>query len=270
MDKRLEPVKKSAEFISQKIGTDKVDVGIILGTGLSGFAESLQGEEFPYSEIPEFPQPTVKGHAGKLTYTVIADKKTLCFQGRLHYYEGYPIDKVVFPIRVMKELGVKTLIITNSSGSLTKELKPGDIMIINDHINLMGVNPLVGKNIEEHGKKFVDMSEPYSKKLISLVKQSSPIPLKEGVYIGVSGPSFETPAEVRFFRAIGGGAVGMSTVPETIVANHCKIDTLGLSCISNYASGLASGRLSHEEVISIAKRTENDLVSVILNAMALI
>jgi len=259
MDERLEPVKRASEYIIEKIKTDKIDVGVILGTGLSGFAKSLNGQDF-----------SVQGHDGKLTYAIIADKKTLCFQGRLHYYEGYPIDKVVFPVRVMKELGVKTLVITNSAGSLNKDLKPGDIMILTDHINLMGVNPLVGKNIEEHGKKFVDMSEPYSKKLITLLKQSTPTPLKEGIYVGVSGPSFETPAEVRFFRAIGGSAVGMSTVPETIVANHCKIETVGLSCISNYASGLTVNRLSHEEVISIAKRTENDLVSVILNFLALI
>ena len=270
MDKRLEPVIEASNFLKKTFDIENADLGIILGTGLSGFASSLNGIEIQYKDIPNFPEPTVIGHAGKLTYTTIADKKTLCFQGRLHFYEGYTIDKVVFPIRLMKELNVKTLIITNSAGSLTPNLEPGSIMIITDHINLMGLNPLVGKNIEKHGEKFVDMSEPYSKRLINILKQSSPNTLKEGVYIGVTGPSYETPAEVKYFRAIGGSAVGMSTVPETIVANHCGIETVGLSCISNFASGLTPNRLSHEEVVEVGKNTENELISVILNLIAMI
>ncbi|MBP7553035.1 MAG: purine-nucleoside phosphorylase [Spirochaetes bacterium] len=267
---QLEFVKKSSEYIKNKIQTDSADVAIIIGTGLSGFGSSLDGIDFTYESIPNFPETAVPGKNGKLTYTNIADKKILFFQGRLHYYEGYSIDKVVFPIRMMKEFNVKTLIITNSAACLTKDLTPGDLMVIKDHINLMGVNPLVGQNVYEQGKRFVDMSEPYSKNLLQILKQSSPIPLKEGIYVGVTGPSFETPAEVRYFRAIGGMAVGMSTVPEVIVANHCNIETVGISCISNFAAGIAPNRLDHDSVVEIAKKTETDLVSVILNFIAMI
>lgn len=267
---QLETVKRAVEYIQNKTQSETADIAIIIGTGLSGFGKALEGIDFPYDTIPYFPEKSTPAQIGKLTFTNIADKKILCFQGRLHYYEGYPIEKVVFPVRMMKEMKVKTLIITNSAGCLTKDLTPGDLMIIKDHINFMGVNPLVGQNIEEQGKRFVDMSEPYSKRLINILKQSSPIPLKEGIYIGVTGPSFETPAEVRFFRAIGGSAIGMSTVPEVIVANHCKIETVGISCISNYAAGVAPTRLDQKSVIEIAQKTENDLVSVILNFIAMI
>ena len=270
INNQLELIKRSAMHLKEKIKTDSVDIAIIMGTGLSGFGNSLDGIDFPYDTIPYFPESSVPGHEGKLTYTNIADKKIIFFQGRLHYYEGYPIDKVVFPSRMMKELNVKKLIITNSAACLSKDLTPGDLMLIKDHINLMGVNPLVGQNISEQGKRFVDMSQPYSKNLIQILKQSSPVPLKEGIYIGVTGPSFETPAEVRYFRAIGGTAVGMSTVPEVIVANHCKIETIGISCISNYAAGVAPSRLDHESVVEIAKKTETDLVSVILNFIAMV
>jgi len=270
MTESVESIKKAADYISNKIQTNDVDVGIILGTGLKGFSKALQGVDINYSEIPNFPQAYDNNSDCKITFTNIADKKTICFLKRLHYYEGYPIDEVVFPVRVMKELGVKILIILNSSGTLTKSLKPGDIMLIRDHINLMGVNPLVGKNINVNNSKFVNMSEPYSKRLISLVKQSTPVSLKEGVYVGVSGPTFETPAEARYLRKIGGTAVGMSTVPETIVANYYNIETLALSCISNYASSIRANRLHRDEAIEIAKKTENDLISIILNFFAMI
>ncbi len=261
----LEQIKKSADYIRSIIKNDSADIAIILGTGLGGFAKSIKGIDIPYSDIPGFPVPSVKSHEGRLIFSEIADKKVLCFVGRIHYYEGFPMSKVVMPVRVMKELGVKALVITNSAGSLKQDLKPGDLMIITDHINMMGTNPLIGQNISEHGPKFVDMTEPYSKDFIKTIKQFSPVPLKEGVYVGVSGPSFETPSEVKFFRQIGGDAVGMSTVPECITANHCGIKTLGLSCISNYTSGVTDQRLDHDKVIDIAKKTENSLVSVILN-----
>ncbi len=261
----LEVIKRSADFIRSKIKTDTADIAIILGTGLGGFAKSIKGIEIPYSDIPDFPVPSVKSHEGKLIFSEIADKKVLCFVGRIHYYEGFPMSKVVMPVRIMKELGVKYLVITNSAGSLKKELKPGELIVLTDHINMMGTNPLIGKNISEHGPKFVDMSEPYDLALIKTLKQFSPIPLKEGVYVGVSGPSFETPSEVNFFRQIGGDVVGMSTVPECIVSNHCGIKTVGISCISNYTSGVTTQRLDHNKVIEIAQKAENDLISIILN-----
>lgn len=268
----VEEIRQATDYVKSKIKTDSIDLAIILGTGLGAFGNSLQGEVFPYSTIPSFPVGRVKGHENRLIYSTIADKKILVFQGRIHFYEGYPIEKVVFPIRMMKELGVSKLLITNSAGGINKEFNPGDLMIIKDHINFMGINPLVGNNPKDfgYGKKFTDMSYPYSPRLYSMLKDFSPVPLKEGIYIAVSGPSYETPAEVNFFRMIGGDAVGMSTVPEVIVANHCGIETVGISCITNPGAGITKKRLSHEEVIEVGKKVETDLVSLILNFIGLI
>jgi len=269
MDK-ISIIKTAAEYIRKEIDTDQIDLAIILGTGLGGFAKALDGKVFAYADIPEFPVVSVQGHEGRLIYSKVADKKILCFQGRIHYYEGFPIEKVVFPVRVMKELGVKTLLITNAAGGINGAFKPGDLMLITDHINLMGINPLIGPNVPEHGKRFPDMTQAYSPRLNQLLLQSSPVSLRQGVYAALSGPSYETPAEIRYLKSIGCDAVGMSTVPEAIVANHCGIETTGVSCITNYAAGISTHRLTHDEVIETGKRVENDLVSLILNFIALI
>jgi purine-nucleoside phosphorylase len=261
----MDRVKEASQHVKKQINTDSIDLAIILGSGLGSFGASLDGTVIPYNTIPHFPVGNVKGHENRLIFAPIADKNILCFQGRIHYYEGHSIENVVFPVRMMKELGVKRLLITNSAGGINKNLKPGNLMLISDHINLMGVNPLVGSNLSDHGKRFPDMSHAYSRDMIQGLKSVSPIPLLEGVYMAVSGPSYETPAEINFFRSAGADAIGMSTVPENIVANHCGIETAGISVISNFAAGISDGRLSHEDVIEVGKRAETDIVSLILN-----
>ncbi|MCK4797512.1 MAG: purine-nucleoside phosphorylase [Spirochaetes bacterium] len=261
----LTQIKQSAEYIKKQTTSNKFDVAVVFGTGFGPSNELLKGHVLPYNTIPNFIQPSVKGHDGKLIYTRIANKNVLCFFGRIHYYQGFSVDKIIFPIRVIKELGVKTLVLTNSAGSINKKFKLGDLMIINDHINLMGINPFIGSYINENSDRFVDMSEPYSLRLIKILKRTSSISLKEGVYIGVSGPNYETPAEINFFRKIGGDVIGMSTVLETIAANYCKIETIGISCVANLGAGLSKKVLSHNKVIEIAKKRELDLISLIIN-----
>ena len=249
-------------FIRSK--TDIVpEVGIILGSGLGAFADEIEGARIPYSEIPSFGASSVSGHASQLVY---GGKSVVAMQGRFHYYEGYSIEQVVLPVRVMKLLGVKTLIVTNAAGGVNLDYSPGDLMIIRDHINLFGINPLIGKNIDEFGPRFPDMSEAYSRELIRLahgIADELGIKVKEGVYAGSSGPSYETPAETRMIRVLGADASGMSTVPEVIVANHCGIKVLGISCITNMASGILSGKLDHQEVIDTADRIKDNFLGLI-------
>lgn len=239
-------------FIKEKISFQP-EIGLILGSGLGVLADEIENPiKIPYNEIPGFPVSTVEGHAGQLVIGTLQGKRVITMQGRFHYYEGYSLEKVTFPVRVMKELGVKSLIVTNAAGGVNESFKPGDLMIITDHINNFGDNPLIGPNDPNQGVRFPDMSTAYNKtytKLAQSVAEKLQIPIKEGVYVGNTGPSYETPAEIRMLRTLGGDAVGMSTVPEVIVARHSNIEVLGISCISNMAAGILDQPLTHDEVI---------------------
>lgn len=249
-------MQRTIDFINEKTNNFKPEIGIILGSGLgTGFAEytkDFSSTYIPYSEIPGFETSTVQGHKGQLIFTEICGRKVVLMQGRYHFYEGHPIEKIVYPIKVMKQLGVETLIVTNAAGAVNKEFKSADLMLITDHINFMGVNPLIGVNDEELGTRFPDMSEVYKKELIEVAQNCAKeieIEVQKGVYMAFSGPSYETPAEINMARTLGADAVGMSTVPEAIIANYCGIKVLGISCISNYAAGVQETPLSHCEVI---------------------
>ncbi|KMJ59830.1 purine nucleoside phosphorylase [Bacillus sp. LL01] len=248
----LDAIKKSADYINAKL-TATPEIGLILGSGLGVLAEEIQNPTvIPYTEIPEFPVSTVEGHAGQLVIGQLEGKTVIAMQGRFHFYEGYAMDKVTFPVRVMKYLGVEKLIVTNAAGGVNESFEAGDLMILTDHINNMGTNPLIGPNNNELGARFPDMSEPYCKELRKLAKDvAAEIGLKvqEGVYVGNTGPSYETPAEVRMLRTLGGDAVGMSTVPEVIIARHSGMKVLGISCISNMAAGILDQPLTHDEVM---------------------
>lgn len=229
-------IERAADYVFERI-QERPATGIILGTGLGGLVEKVElVHALPYQEIPHFPQSTVPGHAGRLIFGRCGGKKVLVMQGRVHFYEGHPLSRVVFPVRVMKKMGVENLIISNAAGGLNPLFSPGDIMAITDHINLTGQNPLIGPNIEPLGPRFPDMTSVYDKRLIGIAEEAAleeRISLKKGVYVGVTGPSMETPAETRFLRMIGADAVGMSTVPEVIAGVHCGLRILGLSAISN-------------------------------------
>lgn len=250
-----EIIKETIDYLNRETSNFEPEIAIILGSGLGDFANLADTFSIPYSDIPNFEVSTVSGHKGQLVFTDLFGKKIVFMQGRFHYYEGYPIQKVVFPIAVFKKLGVKTLIVTNAAGGVNPNFCGGDLMIITDHINLMGTNPLIGQNNFEFGVRFPDMSEVYSKKLISLAKECANqlnIEVNEGVYAAMSGPSYETPAEIKMLQKLGADAVGMSTVPEAIFANYCGIKTLGISCITNLAAGLSCQKLNHNEVIETA------------------
>ena len=248
-------MQETLSFIKDKIKGAEPDTGIILGSGLGAFADSCIGVRMPYSAIPGFCKSSVSGHKGQLIYTELFNRKLLIMQGRYHYYEGYSMQQAVYPVKIMRKLGVKTLIITNAAGAVNKNFLPADLMLITDHINLTGSNPLIGKNDDELGVRFPDMSEIYSKKLIEKAETAAKtlgIKLQKGVYAASSGPSYETPAEVNMYRIIGADAAGMSTVPEAVTAKWCGMEILGISCITNYAAGVSINSLSHLEVIETA------------------
>ena len=248
-------LNSAVEFIKEKIGDFQPQIGIILGSGLGDLADEYCLKSIPYSEIPGFESSTVSGHKSQLVFAEINGKKVVMMQGRFHFYEGHSIQKVVFPVKVMKKLGVETLIITNAAGGVNPEFKPSDLMIITDHINFMGVNPLIGPNDSSMGERFPDMSAVYTPEYIELAKKVANklnIRLEEGVYMALTGPSYETPAEVRMARTIGADAVGMSTVPEAIVASWAGMKVIGLSCICNSAAGVSTVGLSHADVIHAA------------------
>lgn len=256
----FEKIEAASEFIKSKIdGTP--DIGLILGSGLGVLADEIENPIIiPYHDIPEFPVSTVEGHAGQLVIGDLSGKKVVAMQGRFHFYEGYSMGKVTFPVRVMKLLGVEQLIVTNAAGSVNESYSPGDLMIITDHINMMGGNPLIGANEERFGPRFPDMSEAYNKELREKAKTIAStlgLDVKEGVYIGNTGPTYETPAEVRMARVLGGDAVGMSTVPEVIVARHCGMKVLGISCLTNMAAGILDQPLSHLEVIETTEKVKS-------------
>ncbi|AKI96825.1 purine-nucleoside phosphorylase [Kosmotoga pacifica] len=260
-------VKKSARFLQEKIARSP-KIAIVLGSGLGVIADSLENSvKISYSEIPGFPLSTAPGHKGELLFGEIHGYPVMLMNGRFHYYEGYDMKTLTFPIRVMQELGVEVLIVTNAAGGLDPDFEIGHPMLIKDQINFMGSNPLIGPNVEEWGPRFPDMSEPYDRELRSLALQAAKelgIGVYEGVYVGVSGPSFETPAELKMLRKLGAEAVGMSTVPEVIVARHAGIRVLGISAITDRAVPDDLKPLTAEEVIEVANRTGKQIASIIL------
>ena len=243
------------------------EVAIVLGSGLGEFAEHLDDPVVvPYGDIPHWPRSGVVGHAGKLVVGGRAGRRVAALSGRAHYYEGHPMDAVTFAVRVMARLGVRTLVLTNAAGGVNTAFSAGALMVIDDHINLLGANPLVGPNDERLGPRFPDMTEVYSRRLRAVadeVAAARGLALAHGVYVAVSGPSYETPAEIRFFRAIGADAVGMSTVPEAIAARHMGVEVLGLSCITNMAAGVLPQPLHHDEVMETARRVKHDFIGLL-------
>lgn len=262
----LERIKETADFLRSGIRT-KPSVGIILGTGLGGLVEEIKDQEIiPYIDIPNFPVSTVDGHKGQLIAGKLAGKEVIAMQGRFHYYEGYTLQQLVFPIRVMKMLGVNLLVLSNASGGLNPEFNIGDCMFITDHINLMGNNPLLGMNIPELGPRFPDMKQVYDPKLIAKaceIARRNNIPYRTGVYAAVSGPTYETPSEYRYIRLIGADAVGMSTIPEAIAAKHMGVSVFAVSVITDLGVPGKIVEITHEEVIAAAARTEPMMTIVI-------
>ncbi len=245
----------TTDYINHKTANFEPEIAIILGSGLGDFADSFDGIKIPYCDIPNFELSTVRGHKGQLVFAKVFAKNVVFMQGRFHYYEGHSIQKVVYPVAVFKKLGVKKIIITNAAGGVNTAFCGGDLMIIKDHINLMGTNPLIGENNLDFGVRFPDMTEVYSSKLRLLATECANalnVSVKEGVYAAMTGPSYETPAEINMLQKIGADAVGMSTVPEAIFANYCGMEVLGISCITNLAAGLNRDKLSHNEVIETA------------------
>ena len=267
----IQKIKESTDFIENKI-KDKPYVGLILGSGLGGLANRIENPiKIKYGDIPNFPVSTVEGHAGQLVIGKLGSQNVIAMQGRFHYYEGYELEDVCFPVRVMISLGIKNLIVTNAAGGSNKNFQPGDLMIIKDHINFTGQNPLRGKNLDDLGPRFLDMSYAYNKELIKIAEESGEqlnIDLKEGVYMWLTGPTYETPAEVRLANILGADAVGMSTVPEVIVANHEGVKVLGISCITNMAAGILDQPLNHEEVVATSLLVKDKFESLILDILS--
>jgi purine-nucleoside phosphorylase len=257
---------EAAEFLRSRI-TPVPEVAIVLGSGLGAFAESLQeATSLGYSFIPHWPVSRVVGHAGKLVAGTSKGRRVLALSGRVHFYEGHPLDTVTLGVRVLGRLGIKTLILTNAAGGINERFQAGALMVIDDHINLLGTNPLIGPNDDRLGRRFPDMSEVYSKRLRGLADDAARAVgqrVEHGVYLGNSGPSYETPAEIRAYRSWGADAVGMSTVPEAIVARHMGIEVLGISCISNMAAGMLPQALSEEEVIETTGRVRSQFIALL-------
>src|ERR1044072_6673520 len=247
-------------------------IAVVLGSGLGAFADELaDSTAVAYKEIPGFAQATVEGHAGKLVIGKAGDVPIAAMQGRFHFYEGYSLDDVTFPIRVLKLLGVQTLILTNAAGSLNTEVTPGSLMVISDHINLMGANPLIGPNDNRFGPRFPDLTSTYDPDLQNLVIEEAKaidIDMRRGVYAALSGPSYETPAEIHMVRTLGADAVGMSTVPEAIVARHMEMSLIGISCITNLAAGVSNRPIDHSQVMEIGKRVRAEFTELLRRVIA--
>ncbi len=262
----LERIASAADYIRAKY-EQIPDFVIVLGSGLGGLADQLKNTKvLDYSEIPYFPEPTVEGHQGRLISGDLKGRRVFVMQGRFHYYEGYSMDQVVFPIRCMLQLGVKNLIVTNAAGSVDVAYQPGDLMLIRDHIKLHGDSPLRGPNIDHFGPRFNDMSDPYSQKMRNLAHQCAEklnINLKEGVYFYMTGPSYETASEIRAIHLLGGHVVGMSTVPEVIVATHGGMAVLGIACVTNLGTGISELKVGHDEVIRTGKAAGENLIPLV-------
>ena len=258
-------LEKTAAFIRSRYPVSPA-VGIVLGSGIGNFAAEIEVEEqIAYEEIPDFPVSTVEGHSGKLIFGKLGGKQVVAMAGRFHYYEGYAVDQVVFPVRLMQKLGVKTLLLSNAAGGMDKEFAVGDLMIITDHISFFTVNPLIGPNLDSAGPRFPDMSEPYKKHLIKKAKDIAAglrIELKEGVYVGVTGPTFETHAEYRMLHLAGAQAVGMSTVQETIAAVHLGMEVFAMSIITDMGIRDDDSVITHEDVLKAAKAAEPKLSAI--------
>ena len=264
----LEKIRVTQAFLESK-GIEKPEFGLILGSGLGELAEEVEDAVvIDYADIPNWGQSTVVGHAGKLVYGTLSGRKVLALQGRFHFYEGNPMELVTFPVRVMKALGCKGLIVTNAAGGIG--FGPGTLMAISDHINMTGQNPLIGANLDDFGPRFPDMSDAYTAEYRAIahkVAEKIGIKLDEGVYLGVSGPCYETPAEIRAFQTLGADAVGMSTVPEVIVAAHSGLKVLGISAITNHAAGFQSS-LNHEEVVAVTQQIKEDFKTLVKSVLA--
>jgi len=261
-------MQTSSKIFLEQTNTEP-NFAVILGSGLTNFfdAQSVV-KEIPYTDLPDFPQPTVKGHAGKLVLGDVAGIKTVCMYGRSHIYEGHQPNDLAKPIRVLKDIGCKLLIVTNAAGSLDENMPAGSLMAISDHINWSGYNPLIGKNHDDYGPRFHDMSDAYHKfyrdQLLGIAKKTNQ-QIFEGIYCMYSGPNFETPAEINALKVIGGNAVGMSTVPEVLVANHCDLPVVAISVITNLAAGMNKTKLSHKETLDNASLAEQNIIQLIKN-----
>jgi purine-nucleoside phosphorylase len=262
----LERIDEAAAAVRARC-EEPPDVAIVLGSGLGAFADSLTDPvSLPYDTLPHWPQSTVVGHAGRLVMGYAAGKHVAALSGRVHVYEGHPMATVVFPVRVMARLGVPSLILTNAAGGINTGFGQGALMVIDDHINLMGSNPLIGANDDQMGPRFPDMSEVYSHRLRGIAVEAAReagIAVRNGVYVAVHGPSYETPAEIRAFRTMGADAVGMSTVPEAIAARHMGMEVLGISCITNMAAGVLNQTLVHDEVMETARRVRGSFIALL-------
>ncbi|HYK77440.1 MAG TPA: purine-nucleoside phosphorylase [Daejeonella sp.] len=260
-------IQLTADYIKRKTENFEPEIGIILGTGLGGLVKEIQVEyQLMYSNIPDFPISTLEFHSGKLIFGTLNGKRIVAMQGRLHYYEGYDMKKITFPVRVMKYLGIKRLFVSNASGSLNPEFRKGDLMIIEDHINMLPDNPLRGRNVDDLGPRFPDMSEAYDRKMVQAgldIAVKHQITCHKGVYVSVSGPNLETKAEYRFLRIIGGDAVGMSTVPEVIVANHLGLPVFAISVITDEGFPETLKPVSVEEIIEVAKEAEPQMTQIL-------
>lgn len=264
-------IKEAYNFVASRI-KQKPTIAIVLGSGLGALADRIQNPiSIPYDTIPNFPTLNVEGHAGNLVIGELGGHTIAAFQGRMHYYEGHTLETVVFPVRLARTLGAETLIVTNAAGAVNTAFAPGDLMLIDDHINLVFDNPLVGMNHDELGPRFPDASAIYTPELRTLtrtVAEEQGIALRHGVYAWWKGPSYEPPAEIRMIRTLGADAVGMSTVPETLAASHMGMNVLGISCLTNMASGILDQPLSHDEVIEVAAKVNDSFISLIITVLS--
>lgn len=261
----FDKVELAADSLRARV-SELPSVAVVLGSGLGAFADRVDGVSIPYGEIPHWPVTSVVGHPGRLAMGRVAGRPIAVLAGRAHFYEGHDLRTVTFGTRVLGRLGVKTLVLTNAAGGINTSFAPGTLMAIDDHINLMGSNPLVGPNEERFGQRFPDMTEVYSKRLREIAAAGAAaagVPLRHGIYVALHGPSYETPAEIRYLRIIGADAVGMSTVPEAIVARHMGIEVLGLSCITNPAAGVLPQPLNHDEVMEVAARVSGQFMALL-------
>ena len=262
----IEKINEAKAYI-QKFVEYTPEIGLILGSGLGVLGEEVEDKVIiNYSDIPNFPISTVEGHKSRFIFGTLNGKKVAVMQGRFHFYEGYKMQEVVFPVWVMKSLGISKLIVTNAAGGVNTSFVPGDFMLIKDHINFAGTNPLMGPNIEEFGPRFPDMSNAYNRDLVAIAKtcaKENGIEVQEGSYMMYTGPNYETPAEIRMSRILGGDAVGMSTVPEVMTANHCGIKVLGISCITNMAAGILDQPLNHQEVMDTAEKVKTKFIKLV-------
>lgn len=267
-----ETIDRACNLVKERIG-EVPEIALILGSGLGSIADDLENSvSISYREIPGFPQSTAPGHASRLVSGMLNGIRVIIFQGRFHYYEGYSMQQISFPIRFLKKLGCRTLLMTNASGGVNRGYTPGDIMLITDHINMTGQNPLIGTNDDEVGIRFPDLSDAYNLNLRAMAKEAAAyigLEMKEGVYAWMTGPSFETPAEIRMLETLGADAVGMSTVPEVITAVHAGLEVLGISCISNMAAGILDQPITGEEVLEIGKKVTGQFAALISSFLAI-